>query len=284
MRYRLLKIFGGCYSSRKKGRAVKNLSGKIIETGNTPAATDLGDVGRRLRELRDLTGMTQVELAARMGVSRSKVSRLENAGDVSLATLESYVSGLGARLRVDAAFDTSSQVMFRVAEAFDLQQTDEDQLVFPIIDDDNFKRRRDVVLSIRPKYAEPILEGSKTVELRRRFPTKVPSGTLAYIYSTSPTRAMTGIAEIEKVSKVSLEDMWQSYSDVACIAKDDFDRYFEGLDAGFVISLKNARPLLRSIGLTELRDRFEFEAPQSFIYAKPLLREALKYETSAIPH
>jgi len=263
---------------------VKYLYGKIIETGTATSTGHGVDVGKRLRELRDLAGMTQSALAIRMGVSRSAISRLENKDDINIATLDSYVSGLGAKLRIDATFTSNSQAMFRVAEAFDLEQTDEDQLVFPIINDDRFKPKRDVVLSIKPKYSEPILEGVKTVELRRRFPTKVPAGTLAYIYSTSPMRAMTGIAEINGVSKVSLDEMWKNYSDVACITKDDFDSYFSGLDAGFVISLKNARPLRRAIGLAELRDRFQFEAPQSFIYAKPLLREALKYESSQISH
>jgi len=83
---------------------------------------------------------------------------------------------------------------------------------------------------------------------------------------------------------VPLDEMWETYSPVACIEKSDFDAYFSGLDAGYVIKLGNVRPLKRAIGLAELRDRFEFEAPQSFVYAKPLLREALQHESATLPH
>ena len=62
------------------------------------------------------------------------------------------------------------------------------------IDDEPSKHQRDVVLSIKPVYSEKILNGSKTVKLRRRFPVSAPNGTLAYIYSTSPVKAISRTA------------------------------------------------------------------------------------------
>jgi hypothetical protein len=56
---------------------------------------------------------------------------------------------------------------------------------------------RDVIFSIRPPHAEKILDGTKTVELRRRFTGDVRLGTLALIYTTSPTSALTGFARIQ---------------------------------------------------------------------------------------
>lgn len=261
---------------------MKDLSGKIIETRSCISGDNATHLGTRLRELRGLASLTQAELANKMGVSRSAISNIENRADIGIVALQKYIVGLGANLRVDASFDSNSKVALHIKDAFDLDELDENQLVLPILDDEKFRPQRDVVLSIKPRYSEPIIEGLKTVELRRRFPINVPKGTLMYIYSTSPTRALTGIAEIEKVSKIPLEKMWNDFSDVACIPKDDFDSYFSGLEEGFVISLKNAKPLSREIGLEELRDRFEFEAPQSFIYAKPVLREALKHESSTL--
>ena len=65
-------------------------------------------------------------------------------------------------------------------------------------------------MSIRPKYSGRIMAGEKTVELRRRFPASAPKGTIAYIYSTSPERAMVGVADIAIVrnskSKISGAD------------------------------------------------------------------------------
>jgi len=51
-------------------------------------------VARRLE-----LGLTQTEVAARMGTSQSAVARLEAAdGDIRLSTLERYAAALGGRL------------------------------------------------------------------------------------------------------------------------------------------------------------------------------------------
>lgn len=57
----------------------------------------------RLRELREASELTQVELAARMQVSQNRVSRIEH-GDIERAqvdTLRNYVEAVGGRLRVE---------------------------------------------------------------------------------------------------------------------------------------------------------------------------------------
>jgi predicted transcriptional regulator len=57
----------------------------------------------RLRELREASDLTQVELAGRLHVSQNRVSRIEH-GDVDRAqvdTLRKYVEAVGGRLRVE---------------------------------------------------------------------------------------------------------------------------------------------------------------------------------------
>lgn len=47
-------------------------------------------------------GLTQTEVAARMGTSQSAVARLEaGEGDIRLSTLERYASAIGMELRFD---------------------------------------------------------------------------------------------------------------------------------------------------------------------------------------
>lgn len=56
-----------------------------------------------LRELRETSDLTQVELAARMEVSQNRVSRIEH-GDIERAqvdTLRKYVEAVGGQLRVE---------------------------------------------------------------------------------------------------------------------------------------------------------------------------------------
>jgi transcriptional regulator with XRE-family HTH domain len=45
-------------------------------------------------------GKTQVELAARMGISQSDYSKLERRGDLRLSTLAELARALGGRLRL----------------------------------------------------------------------------------------------------------------------------------------------------------------------------------------
>lgn len=57
----------------------------------------------RLRELREGSALTQVEVAHRMNVSQSRVSHLEN-GEIDRAqldTLRKYAEAIGGELRVE---------------------------------------------------------------------------------------------------------------------------------------------------------------------------------------
>ena len=164
-------------------------------------------------------------------------------------------------------------VIQKIGQATPPKQIESDNALFPA---------RDVILSIKPRYSNPIISGHKTVELRRRFPTNIPTGTIAYIYSTTPVRAIIGYAEILDVLKKPIEKIWDDYEQVACIEKTDFDSYFEGVTHGFVLCFKNAQAFKREIDLNELREQYNFIPPQSFLYAKSSLRIGLNNEPTII--
>lgn len=239
-------------------------------------------VGKSLKALRELAGLTQTDLATRLEVGQAAISKIESRGDVQISSLKKYVEALGAKLRIDAAFDAESRKAVRLEGAFDFDLNDDDQLVFPIFGDEVFRPKRDVVLSVRPPYSDKIFEGKKTVELRRRFPVSAPRGTIAYIYSTSPVRAMMGSTEIENVTKLPVAEIWKKFGKMAQITKADFDNYFAGVEEGFALKISNARAFSRPVNLAELRDRFGFEPPQSFLYATSVLRTAMQDEYSNV--
>lgn len=55
-----------------------------------------------LVELRRASGLSQTQLAARMGTSQSAIARLEAGdADLRLSTLERYAAALGREVRVD---------------------------------------------------------------------------------------------------------------------------------------------------------------------------------------
>lgn len=56
-----------------------------------------------LAEIRRAAGVTQVEVAARLGMTQSSVSQLEARDDVLLSTLAAYLAALGADTVVTVA-------------------------------------------------------------------------------------------------------------------------------------------------------------------------------------
>jgi transcriptional regulator with XRE-family HTH domain len=59
----------------------------------------------RLHELRVARGLSQTELAKRLGVTQKRVSAIERAHDLNISTLQRYVGALGGRLQADVQFD-----------------------------------------------------------------------------------------------------------------------------------------------------------------------------------
>jgi len=84
-------------------------SGRDVEEARSVARarTHAYIVGFRLGELRERVGMTQTELASRMGVSQPRVSQLEKGelGQLEVDTVNRYVEALGGHLRIVADFD-----------------------------------------------------------------------------------------------------------------------------------------------------------------------------------
>lgn len=260
------------------------LAGKIVEASAVPPSGDAWHVGLELRRLRLLSGLTQEQIAKRMSVQQAAISKIENGGELFLSTVQRYVEALGASLRVNAQFPVDAPLSLKLLDAFDVEYTNDDQLVFPLLGDEPFRLQRDIVLSIKPMYSEKILDGSKTVELRRRFPVAAPSGSLAYIYATSPVKAMVGIAEIRDVLRLPIEQIWTEFEKTVFIKRENFEKYFEGLEHGYALVFDDVKAFSRPLPLIELRERFGFEPPQSFLYAKRDLRSALRNEPSIVSH
>jgi DNA-binding Xre family transcriptional regulator len=59
----------------------------------------------RLYELRHGEAVSQAELAGRLEVTQSAISKLEHSDDVRVSTLREYLDALGARLELVAVFD-----------------------------------------------------------------------------------------------------------------------------------------------------------------------------------
>lgn len=127
-------------------------------------------------------------------------------------------------------------------------------------------RDRMMILSLRPRFADAILRGVKTVELRRTEP-KIRVPTLALIYASTPVRALLGTCVVTSVESGHLAALWQVHGAGSGLDHGEFLNYFEGLEAGTALSLASPRRCSRPIPLVELRSRPKgFRPPQSFSY------------------
>lgn len=64
-------------------------------------------LGFRLTVLREQAGLSQTEVAKRMGISQPRISQLENGelGQMEVDTVSRYVGALGGHLKIVADFD-----------------------------------------------------------------------------------------------------------------------------------------------------------------------------------
>jgi DNA-binding Xre family transcriptional regulator len=63
-----------------------------------------------LGKLRESRNVTQVDLAAELGISQGNVSRMESRSEIYLSTLRSYIEALGGHLEITAVFDDDDRV------------------------------------------------------------------------------------------------------------------------------------------------------------------------------
>jgi predicted transcriptional regulator len=126
-----------------------------------------------------------------------------------------------------------------------------------------------LLLSIHPRFAEAIFDGTKKVELRRRAP-KLMAGDEVVVYATVPTAAVLGKFTVKSVDSSELADLWQVTRKVAAVSNSEFDAYFDGLDRGVGIWIANTQRYSASVSLTDLRDSIPgFHPPQGFRYLNP---------------
>lgn len=120
-----------------------------------------------------------------------------------------------------------------------------------------------VLLSVKPEYANKIVEGKKIYEFRRSI-LKRNDIEKIYIYSTSPIRKIIAVFEIEQILKDSPERIWKLCQKYGGISKEDFFAYFKNSDLAYAIKICNVVSFQEPIDPYNIIDNFK--PPQSFYY------------------
>ena len=137
-----------------------------------------------------------------------------------------------------------------------------------------------LLLSLKPRFATMILDGNKTVELRRVAPT-VDYGQYAFIYASAPLCQMVGTCRIVDVEISSTAEIWKRYGQQCALTEEEYASYFEGARHAVAIVLDNPSRLLEQPSLKTLRQRMAgFTPPQSFRYLSPSMLEQLQLQSA----
>jgi predicted transcriptional regulator len=143
--------------------------------------------------------------------------------------------------------------------------------------------RNDILISIQPEYADQIMDGCKTVELRRRFAEGVGQDARLFIYSSNPVGAIIGCAKIDKVVRLPIKQIWRKFHKQACIEKGEFEKYFDGVEFGFVVSLGDVTPLTELLVREDILDRWGIRPPQSYMYLPADIAASISSGIDEIP-
>jgi len=120
-----------------------------------------------------------------------------------------------------------------------------------------------VILSIKPKYVNEIVEGRKKYEFRKSIFSN-DSVKNIIIYSSSPQKKIVGFFEIGKIISDHPERIWELTKGSAGISENDFFKYFAGSKIGYAIEIKKLE--IFSIPIDPYESSNKFVPPQSFSY------------------
>jgi len=124
---------------------------------------------------------------------------------------------------------------------------------------------RAVLLSVKPRFAHPLLLGTKTAEVRRRFPF-LASGTKVFVYSSSPDRAVIGTFTLTDVTRVDTEDVWGGHAHKLLIGRSELAEYLDGTTEAAIVGAAQPQVWEQPLLLSALRSEVGVEPPQSYRY------------------
>ena len=132
---------------------------------------------------------------------------------------------------------------------------------------------RVALLSIHPRFAEAIFDGTKRVELRR-IPVAADT-THVVVYATAPVGAVIGWFEVEGIDTDSRTAIWNTHRHHSGVSRTEYRAYFSGAPRASAIRIKQAFQLETVLALDALPG--VKRPPQSYQYlaanaVRPLLQ------------
>jgi predicted transcriptional regulator len=125
------------------------------------------------------------------------------------------------------------------------------------------------VFSIRPDFANALMEGRKRFEFRRIRP-DLQRGATIFVYSTSPARAVIGTFTCGGIVEDEPSALWERFGSAAGTTFASFTEYFADRRLGYAIRVTRPTAWEKPLSLGAIRHRLHgFHPPQSYRYLDP---------------
>lgn len=125
----------------------------------------------------------------------------------------------------------------------------------------------DLLVSMKPQYAERILSGSKMVEIRKRFSEKW-IGCKVVLYSSTPQKALVGEATVCSITKGTPEAIWTRFHAGLGCTRGEFSAYVGQAAEVNAIELDNVFPYKEPVSISQISYLLGLQAdlrpPQSY--------------------
>lgn len=120
-----------------------------------------------------------------------------------------------------------------------------------------------ILLSIKPKYAESILSGKKRYEFRKVI-FKRNYIDIAYMYCSAPVKKIIGAFRVGAVIEDRPERLWEQLNEFSGLEEMEFFDYFRNAKKGYAIEIKRMVKFEEPLDPAKLLPGFI--PPQSFYY------------------
>jgi predicted transcriptional regulator len=124
-----------------------------------------------------------------------------------------------------------------------------------------------VLLSIKPRFAEGIFSGDKKFEFRKKIFARHDIEKV-FVYASSPTKSVIGEFEIDRIIHKELNALWAETKNMSGISEESFFKYFEQNLKGYAIKIKNQKKYVDPLSLNSF---FVSTPPQSYRYIENVM-------------
>jgi predicted transcriptional regulator len=118
--------------------------------------------------------------------------------------------------------------------------------------------KKNIILSIHPRWVDKIINGQKTIELRKRLPKNINT---IYVYATRPISKIIGIIYIKNIFFTDIYSLYDITDNKHCCSLEEYLDYFKNKEFGYGIEIQNIELFKKPIPLKN--------PPQNFMYVPP---------------